>query len=97
VTALSAFKPYGGSDLERFYMAAGSESGVVSLYDVSGIGSSTGGLRRSQLSNATSPASISANPVRALLNLTTKITSMAAHPSGEILAYASDEVSFMSR
>ena len=79
MTALSTFKPYGNSDSDRYCMAAGSESGVVSLYDVAGM---------------RSPEGVAVHPARALLNLTTKITSMAAHPSGEILAYASDEVSW---
>jgi U3 small nucleolar RNA-associated protein 18 len=83
-----------------FLTAVGSESGVVSLYnshcqykDVSGssggsaFGSSAfGGEQRSSYLE-----SVLHKPLRSVMNLSTKISCMAAHPSGQMLAVASDQ------
>jgi hypothetical protein len=64
-------------------MAVGAESGAVSLYN--------------NFSGADTDSSSSAglwgfSKQRTVLNLTTKITTMAFHPSAEIAAIASDQV-----
>ena len=64
------------------YLAIGSESGVVSIYDeildVEKISKNT---------TFTTPQSI-----RSIMNVTTNITSLKFHPSSQVLAIASDEV-----
>ena len=59
-------------------LAVGSESGVVSLY-ADGLPSD-----RSQVGNPTLS--------KAFMNLTTKVDSLAFHPSGQLLAAGSSEV-----
>ena len=71
VSCLSA-RQASGSGREEYYLAAGSESGVVTLYS----GSSG------------SPP----EAVRSMFNLTTKITTLAIHPSGSLLGLASHHV-----
>lgn len=73
----------GGVSASRKWIAVGAESGAVSLYnnfsdqDSQNDCSSMWGFRKQ----------------RSVLNLTTKITTMAFHPSAEIVAIASDQVS----
>ena len=56
--------------------AIGSESGVLSLHNLS----------------FEAQGSLAVSPVKALMNLTTKITGIAKHPSAQLLAFASSEV-----
>lgn len=60
--------------LSSQYLAAGSSSGVVNIYSVSGLSKT----------NTSSP-----KPDKILMNLTTEIESLSFHPSGEMLAMAS--------
>jgi U3 small nucleolar RNA-associated protein 18 len=88
---------------EEYYMAAGSESGVVSLYnmnlslpgDSSNILDSTsvGAKRKSALIGVTGLRSpvVSADAHKDVMNLTTKVTSIAMHPAGQLMAIASDQ------
>lgn len=76
--------PLPGGD---FYTAVGSESGVVTLYNTS----CTYGPEAAR-SNVL--ASVTQKSYRGVMNLTTKITAMAAHPTGQMLAIASDQVIF---
>lgn len=70
------------ADMYQNYVAVGSESGVVSLYDY------------------TSPVSgrVASKPtpnlLKSVMNLTTKITTVKFHPSGQLMAIASNEVRF---
>jgi WD40 repeat protein len=89
---------------EEYYMAAGSESGVVSLYNMN-LSSSAGGndalgsvgsvgvKRKSALIGVSGlrPPVVSAEAHKAVMNLTTKVTSIAMHPAGQLMAIASDQ------
>lgn len=66
-------------DAYQNYVAVGSESGVVSLYDyTSPVGS-----------RASKPQP---TLLKSVMNLTTKATTVKFHPSGQIMAIASNEV-----
>ena len=68
-----------GGGTGNTYLAVGSESGVVALY-------------YADLSSSASAAAVGGvRPLKALMNLTTKVTCAAFHPSGELLAVASDQ------
>ena len=60
------------------YMALGAESGVVSLYETS----------NSILSGLTNAMPVK---IKSVMNLTMKINSLAFHPSGQLVAMASDQ------
>lgn len=74
----SSSVPGSGSGSASFqkFLAVGGESGVVSVYDLLSPPSGTG-----------------AGPVKVkdVMNLTTKVSSMALHPSGQLLAAGSDQ------
>ena len=77
----------GGSSATRQWMAVGAESGAVSLFN--------------NFSGETEESDTAFNfchfqKQRTVLNLTTKVTSMAFHPSAEIVAIASDQVRMIS-
>ncbi|KAK7083460.1 U3 snoRNP protein [Halocaridina rubra] len=57
------------------YLACGSKSGVVNIYDVASL------------------SSVTPQPVKALLNLTTSVTSLSFNSSSEVLAMASNRLS----
>lgn len=91
-----------GSSSQDYFMAAGSESGVVTLYNMNltsssppsfGVEGAVGAKRKSALIgvSALRPPSVTAEASRSVMNLTTKITSMAMHPSGQLMAIASDQ------
>ena len=68
-------------DAYQNYVAVGSESGVVSLYDYS-----------TPVSGAQRSAQPRPGLVKSVMNLTTKITTVKFHPSGQLMAMASNEV-----
>jgi hypothetical protein len=71
----SASSSESSSSFQKF-LAVGGESGVVSVYDL--------------LSPPTAPAT---GPIKVkdVMNLTTKVSTMALHPSGQLLAVGSDQ------
>lgn len=71
VSCLSAHQP---SERDEYFLAAGSESGVVTVY-------------RGSSSSGSAP-----EVMRSMLNLTTKISTLAIHPSGSLLGLASHHV-----
>lgn len=99
---------YSGYQLSQAFLAVGTESGVVSLYGeepdvVTGrceftkwdynprdsseaMGDETAAVQF--------PGSVR-RPIKTIFNLTTKITSTVFHPSGQLLAMASDEVNHL--
>jgi hypothetical protein len=76
--------------LPRSYLAVGAESGVVSVFgaDRNGL---TGGYDFS-LGGANASAGGVPKQLKSVMNLTTPITSSCFHPSGQILAIASNQV-----
>jgi hypothetical protein len=86
--ALTSTAPYGSSTyrLPKSYLSVASESGVVSIY----------GADRDAFSGSYDFAgSLGGVPkqLKSVMNLTTQITSTCFHPSGQILAIASNQVS----
>lgn len=71
------------SDSSSHYLAVGTESGVVSIFNEKF--SSINGSSQSKL--LTAPTAL-----KTIMSLTTKITCTTFHPSGQILAIASDQV-----
>jgi len=61
------------------YAAVGAESGVVSVYDMAGA-----------VQDPTTHSVSGPSKLKSVMNLTMKITSLAIHPSGELMAMASD-------
>ncbi len=98
---LSAYTPYTTSTttsttfgttpyrLPRSYLAVGAESGVVSVF-----GADQGALGSAGYDFSTGNSSGGGVPkqLKSLMNLTTQITSTCFHPSGQILAIASNQV-----
>ena len=89
---------YDNNTLSSAYLAVGTESGVVSLFEGQrtrqGLFDFTG-YAREQLTasgKVSSTSSIAPKQVKTLMPLTTKITATAFHPTGQILAMASYEV-----
>ena len=76
----------GGTSAIRKWMAVGAESGAVSLYNNFSTSDSDNG------SGSARDGLWGFTKQRTVLNLTTKITTMAFHPSAEIAAIASDQV-----
>lgn len=76
--------------LPRSYLAVGAESGVVSVFgaDRDGLG---GGYDFS-CGSTTSALGGVPKQLKSVMNLTTPITSSCFHPSGQILAIASNQV-----
>jgi len=64
------------------YLAVGTESGVVSLYD-----EVLDAENASRIQKSSNPQTI-----KSIMNITTSITSLQFHPSSQILAMASDQV-----
>lgn len=108
-SSLSVYSPPAASrfdhhTLSASYLALGTESGVVSvfegthgrngLYDFSGFAreqlSKTATSGASSVSRSSS-AAIVPRQIKTIMNLTTKITASAFHPSGQVLAMASGE------
>jgi hypothetical protein len=85
-TTTSAHYGRGTYKLPRSYLSVGAESGVVSIF----------GADRDPFSGAYDFAgSLGGVPkqLKSVMNLTTQITSTCFHPSGQILAIASNQVS----
>jgi hypothetical protein len=76
--------------LPRSYLSVGAESGVVSVFgaDRNGL---TGGYDFT-LGGANASAGGVPKQLKSVMNLTTPITSSCFHPSGQILAIASNQV-----
>jgi hypothetical protein len=79
-SSLSGFHSSSGGG--ESYVAVGAESGVASVFPINA------------LLNAAAGGSVpkQCKQVRSLMNLTTKVSSSAFHPSGQLLAYASNQV-----
>lgn len=105
IISLAAYTPpssgYNGFALPKSYLAVGGLSGVLSVFE----GKSTVSTKFSdvelsldqQLSMTQSASSAAAGgataPMKSLMNITTKVTTTKFHPSGQLLAYASGDVS----
>jgi U3 small nucleolar RNA-associated protein 18 len=74
--------------LSNCYLSVATMSGVVSLFEGILSTSATSAYYSFSESNNASP-----KPLKSVMNLTTKITTSSFHPSGQILAIASNEVS----
>lgn len=93
-TCVSSIRSVPSSAAGGLFTAVGSESGVVTLYNsyckyvdtVSDSFDNKAGIKNSVLTEVNQKA------YRDVMNLTTKITSMAIHPTGQMLAIASDQV-----
>lgn len=76
-----------------YFTAVGSESGVVSLYNITCHYKDVIKKGIQEFSDTDVVLdSVTQKPLRSVMNLTTKITSMAVHPSGQMMSVASDQV-----
>jgi U3 small nucleolar RNA-associated protein 18 len=101
-SSMTAYSPGGHKAAGMFAspqpcLAVGTESGVVSLFgeqaSYSGISSngSVGGGGAGQPEGGDKATDVQMKSMRTVMNLTTKITCTRFHPSGQLLAIASDE------
>lgn len=74
--------------LNNVYLSIGTMSGVASIYE----GGFDPGMDQFSFQSTSSKA-INPTPMKNIMNITTPITSSVFHPSGQILAIASKEVS----
>ena len=93
-TCVSSIRSVPSAAAGGLFTAVGSESGVVTLYNshckyvdaITDSFNNKAGIKDSVL------AEVNQKAYRDVMNLTTKITSMAIHPTGQMLAIASDQV-----
>lgn len=81
-SSLGSYSPPSGSvgNIAEGYLSVGTDSGVVSVFKSDGLSSRDGGVKKQ---------------IKSLMNLTTRISSSVFHPSGQILAVASNQVNMI--
>jgi hypothetical protein len=92
-SSTSLFPRRSNAHSDEYFTALGSESGVVSLFNLNcTISSDYSPLFQVNSSSQRHYNTVAETPIKSLMNLTTKISYLAVHPSAEILAIASEQV-----
>lgn len=86
-------RAYGGKILRKSrdgeYIAIGASTGIVNLYSSSSFSVSPAATEQSTFNGIPSIPTLHPEPIKSLEHLTTEITSLDIHPSGEMLVTAS--------